>query len=149
MPSPSVVTEEVYQMVIQRDTVQKWLSLLSYPFMTREQLGMPPEHVLPLSETTKREGREAWRSALSNPCMAPALDPSGSGPCSGPVTLDHIHRHAGGTRGKRAASDEQHLVSLCAGHHLGWNDKGGRVWATSHRQLLREYLDVIYGEEDG
>lgn len=89
---------------------------------------------------------EFWEHAKKNPCVAPIVDPLDSGPCSGPLTLDHVHRHAGGTKGKRAASDEFHLVSLCYGHHIEARN-GGSVWATSHRPHLRQYLEDIYGSE--
>jgi hypothetical protein len=47
------------------------------------------------------------------------------------LTLDHVNDHP--MLGKRAPSDEQHLVSLCAFAHFAG-------WATSHRDVEREYL---------
>ena len=58
-------------------------------------------------------------------CMAAVLDPSGSGPCSGPLTLDHVKDVP--MMGKRAPSDELHLVTICLGHHVESS------WATGHR----------------
>lgn len=49
------------------------------------------------------------------------------------LTLDHV-QDGGGRMGKRAPSDLAHLVSLCYFAHLGG-------WATSHRPLLREYIE--------
>lgn len=50
------------------------------------------------------------------------------------LTLDHI-QDGYGRMGKRAPSDPAHLVSLCAGAHLGSR------WATSNRPALRWYLE--------
>jgi hypothetical protein len=126
------VTPETYWVVVLRDTLQKWMGL-------KELYQIPDDDLQTLSEF--------WQNAKDNPCVAPILDPLGSGPCWGPLTLDHVNRMAGGMKGKRAPSDEYHLVSLCALHHLGHNDKGGRIWATANRPLLRDYLEAIYGEE--
>lgn len=79
------------------------------------------------------------RTKTANPCVAAFLLPSTSGPCWGPLTLDHVKDRP--MMGKRAPSDEQHLVTLCAGHHLETD------WATSHRPLLRWYLASIYDTE--
>lgn len=49
------------------------------------------------------------------------------------LQLDHV-QDGGGRMGKRAASDLDHLVSLCAFAHVSTG------WATSNRPLLREYL---------
>lgn len=86
-----------------------------------------------------------WRtwSTTASPCVARFLDPNGSGPCSGVLTLDHVRDHA--MMGKKAPDDEQHLVTLCEAHHL-WT-RAGRNWATSHRPLLRTYLKEIYQHE--
>ena len=64
-------------------------------------------------------------------CVAVAL---GEPPhdCGGRLTLDHVKDQP--RMGKRAPSDERHLVTLCEQHHL-WNG-----WATSHRPALRAYL---------
>src|SRR5512141_837239 len=71
-------------------------------------------------------------------CVATFLLPSTSGICSGPLTLDHVKDQP--MMGKRAPSDEQHLVTLCTWHHI---ESG---WATSHRPLLRWYLRSIYND---
>lgn len=68
-------------------------------------------------------------------CMAPVLDQSQSLMCSGPLTLDHVKDQP--RMGKRAPSDERHLVTLCRYHHI---DSG---WATGHRPLLRQYLAEV------
>jgi len=52
------------------------------------------------------------------------------------LTLDHI-QEGYGRLGARAKSDSAHLVSLCWGAHLHSG------WATSHRPLLREYLERV------
>lgn len=52
--------------------------------------------------------------------------------CRGRLTLDHVKDQP--RMGKRAPSDERHLVAICEAHHL---ENG---WATSHRPELREYL---------
>jgi hypothetical protein len=72
-------------------------------------------------------------------CLAPVLSPAASGPCWGPLTLDHVKDQP--MMGKRAPSDEQHLVTLCYGHHV---ETG---WATSNRPLLRWYLRRLYGAD--
>lgn len=69
-------------------------------------------------------------------CIAPLLDPSASGRCSGRSTLDHIQDQYG-RMGKRAASDEAHLVVLCSWHHL-------YGWATRNRPTIRKYLARFY-----
>lgn len=75
-------------------------------------------------------------------CVAVALGASPAD-CRGRLTLDHVkdQPHVGDPLIKRAdrhsyraPSDERHLVSVCAAHHL---ENG---WATSHRPALREYL---------
>lgn len=130
-----IVTEEVAALVMERDALQRWYNLMNN------------FQVDPLEDTSGLI--MMWKEAMKHPCVAPLLDPLGSGPCSGRLTLDHVHRHHGGTKGKRAPSDERHLVTLCALHHLGEGDKGGRVWATANRPRLRTYLDAIYGAYTG
>ena len=61
--------------------------------------------------------------------------------CSGPLTLDHVKSEP--RMGVRAPSDMEHLVTLCAFHHL---ESG---WATSHRPELREYLIQVSAPKDG
>lgn len=53
------------------------------------------------------------------------------------LTVDHVHLHAGGTRGKKAPDDREHLVAMC---HVG-NVPGPprRI-----RELEREYLHRLY-----
>lgn len=64
-------------------------------------------------------------------CVAVLLGAS-SGDCRGRLTLDHVKDEP--RMGKRAPSDEWHLVAMCEAHHL-WNG-----WATAHRPELRAYL---------
>lgn len=71
-------------------------------------------------------------SSMRTVCLAPVLDPTQSGMCSGPSTLDHVKDHP--MMGRRAPSDPAHLVTLCYWHHI---ESG---WATGHRPLLRWYL---------
>jgi hypothetical protein len=59
--------------------------------------------------------------------------------CKGRLTLDHVREQP--MMGKRAPSDMAHLVALCEFHHTG--SKAGSNWATSHRPLLREYLESV------
>jgi hypothetical protein len=74
-------------------------------------------------------------------CVAPLLGASSA--CANrwgdegidDLTLDHIREFA--MMGKRAPSDEKHMVTLCYHHHL-------HGWATAHRDLLREYLRMKY-----
>ena len=84
-------------------------------------------------------------------CMAPVLDPL-AGPCADrwgsplghklDLEMDYIRRdHIGG----RHQLERDH-VALCAGHHRGSGATGGYVWATAHRELLRDYLTQLYGE---
>lgn len=79
-------------------------------------------------------------SMKENGCLAPALDSSESGKCSGRLTLDHVRDQP--MMGKKAPDDERHLVTLCESHHL-WT-QAGRNWATANRPLLREYLEEMY-----
>jgi hypothetical protein len=72
-------------------------------------------------------------------CLAPLLDPSQSGTCSGHLTFDHVRDHA--MMGRRAPSDTAHLATLCWFHHLG--SRAGANWATSHRDALRAYLRYV------
>jgi len=56
------------------------------------------------------------------------------------LTLDHVHDIAGGVRGKRAPSDERHLVAMCG---------EGNVHGPSRlcRQLERKYLRGKYDDQ--
>jgi len=67
--------------------------------------------------------RDGWK------CVAPILGATDL--CAGRLTLDHVKDQP--MIGRRAPSDEQHLVTLCWHHHLDG-------WATSHRPELRSYL---------
>lgn len=79
-------------------------------------------------------GLNAFLVTTTGICTAPLIDRSVSGTCSGRVTFDHVHAHAGGTKAKRAPTSPETLVSLCEHHHL-WSG-----WATSHRPELRVYI---------
>lgn len=68
-------------------------------------------------------------------CVAVKLGASPS-TCRGRLTLDHVRDHAA-MGGRRAPSDERHLVSVCHAHHL---ENG---WVTSHKPELREYLRTV------
>ena len=52
------------------------------------------------------------------------------GPCSGPVQLDHVHDGPTPAAGRRADTDEDHLWSVCRGHHTETSAGPGRRWAT-------------------
>lgn len=94
-----------------------------------------------------RDWRESWRrSGMSVPldrfpraraCVASFLDPS---PCQGRLTLDHIKTEP--RMGLRAPSLAANLVTLCEGHTEN-GMRGGRVWNTAHRPLLRDYLREV------
>jgi hypothetical protein len=71
-------------------------------------------------------------------CVAPRLGGSFMD-CGGRNTLDHVRDEP--MMGKRAPSDERHLVTLCEQHHL-WTS-----WATSHRPELRDYLRRVNGDD--
>lgn len=132
MPRSDPVTAEVAEEVRSRDIIQRWVNLLTWFQVDTEDL---------------TEVMSMFRAAQENHCVAQIVDPLESGHCSGRSTLDHVHRMKGGMMGKRAPSDPQHLVSLCAFHHLGEGDKGGRIWALAHKGQLRAYLEAIYGPE--
>lgn len=92
---------------------------------------------MPVTNRTRRRVLERDRG-----CVAPVLDSSQSGRCSGALTLDHVKCQP--MMAKKAPDDEQHLVVVCARHH---GLLGGDSWATSNRPTLRAYLDAIYGKE--
>lgn len=57
------------------------------------------------------------------------------------LTVDHFHRHHGGTKGKRAASTLQTMVAMCA-----WlND---RPPSSDIRVAERAYVSHLYGPPD-
>ena len=76
-------------------------------------------------------------------CIAPLLDPSSSGPCSGRWTLEHVNHES--TRGKRAPDHEHYLVVLCE-LHAGLLRVAGEQWNTKreNRRRLRLYLWRTY-----
>lgn len=81
-------------------------------------------------------------------CIAVAVSPSTSGPCSGKLTLDHIHgQNEMGVGKPRAKSDPQHLVSLCQGHTEA-GMRAGFQWNTANRPILRWYLKTLYGPDN-
>ena len=57
------------------------------------------------------------------------------------LTVDHVHSHAGGTRGKRAPSDERHLTAMCAYSNIAGPSR-------SVREAQRDYLRSLYGVVD-
>jgi hypothetical protein len=79
--------------------------------------------VAPLIDPTAGRCRDHFGNVISR------FDRSG-------LTVDHVNERA--TRGRRAPSDPEHMVMLCAGHHL--LTSAGANWATSHRPELRTYL---------
>ncbi len=111
--------DELREAVLQRDLYQSW-------WRSEDRI----HHGVPF---------DRWRTSPRTSCVARFLDPSGSGPCSGRLTLDHVKDEP--MMGKKAPDDEQHLVSLCERHHL--DTVAGSNWATSHRPLLRLYLKEI------
>lgn len=99
----------VYEQVLERDQLMTW-------------------------ESPLYRGRRSFIGFLmTSPevCVAPLLGASDH--CSGPMTRDHVHQHAGGTKGKRAPTTMDTVVMLCWNHHLG-------NWAVTHRPQLREYI---------
>jgi hypothetical protein len=73
-------------------------------------------------------------------CVARLVDPD-AGLCSDEygnlryrLEVDHVRPAAGAA----TISDPRWLVTLCPWHHRA--SVGGRIWATSHRPLLRAYL---------
>lgn len=59
------------------------------------------------------------------------------------VTIAHVKGHGEQQMGKRASSDDLHLLILCWGHHEGMGERGGRCWGTSREGLekQRRYLE--------
>lgn len=76
-------------------------------------------------------------------CMAPVLDPSGSGTCFGRWTLEHVNHEI--TRGKRAPDLPEYIVVLCE-LHAGLKRVAGEQWNTKkeNRRRLRLYLFRTY-----
>ena len=71
-------------------------------------------------------------------CVAPVVDPSQLGMCFGRSTLDHV-QDSYGRMGRRAASDAEHLVTICQAHSEA-GARAGYQWNTAHRPELRQYL---------
>ena len=76
---------------------------------------------------------QAWLAVDPWVCAAPFIDPQVFETCSGEMERDHVHTHTGGTKGKRAPTEMEHLVILCHHHHQDG-------WATSHRPEIRTYI---------
>jgi hypothetical protein len=66
--------------------------------------------------------------------------------CWGRNRLEHV-QDGGGRMGRRAPSDERHLVTLCSGH-TEEGMRGGRVWCTdrANRNAMRDYLSQFIPE---
>ena len=111
--------QAIYDAVLERD---RWMS---YPWML----------------TDLHMSREQWMASEPWVCVAnlitgitgAGLAHSRWGPCSGEMERDHVHEHAGGTKGKRALTTMETLVILCHHHHQDG-------WATAHRPEIREYI---------
>lgn len=58
------------------------------------------------------------------------------------VTIAHVKDADAQAMGKRAPSDQAHLLLLCWGHHEGAGETGGYCWGTSRAGLdkQRTYL---------
>jgi hypothetical protein len=54
------------------------------------------------------------------------------------LTVDHVHPHAGGTKGKRAPDSMRTLVAMCWGMNVG-------VPSREVRQAERAYLAMVEG----
>ena len=98
----------VYEQVLERDRVMTWETRQTGP-LGSYLLGGP------------------WV------CVAPLIDPSLWGSCSGMMERDHVWQHAGGTKSKRPPTTMETLVVLCHHHHQDG-------WATSHRPKIRKYI---------
>jgi len=94
---------------------------------------------------------EAFLASEPRVCMAPIIekwplvDLNVEMNCWGKSTLDHVKDDP--RTGKRATSDEHHLVTLCEGHTEA-GARSGYQWNTSHRDGEREYLRRVYGVDD-
>ena len=77
---------------------------------------------------------EQWLSRDPWICVAPLIDSSQWGLCSGEMTRHHVHRHTGGTKGKRPETTMETVVIVCQHHHLRTS------WATSHLPETRTYI---------
>jgi hypothetical protein len=92
--------------------------------LERDRL-MTLEQIIPPGMATEWLARSPWV------CVARLLGVSDR--CSGEMERDHVHEHAGGTKGKRAPTTMDTLVILCHHHHQDG-------WATAHRPEIREYI---------
>jgi len=104
----SKAEQAIYEAVLERDRLTVWLS--------QGDVGLL-----------------AWLATEPWVCVAPVIDPSQSGTCSGAMERDHVHSHTGGTKGKRPPTTMETLVILCHHHHQNG-------WATSHRPRIRTYI---------
>ena len=110
-------------------------------------------------EVVMRDAREIWRrsedcihhsvrfdrwfKAQERICLAPTLDPSLSGTCSGRTTVDHVRSQPGGRRRHEAAF----LVSGCMEHNV-WHPPG-RTLRERHRSYLRDRYPKQWEQADG
>lgn len=67
-------------------------------------------------------------------CVASLLAPSD--PCFGPMTIEHFWHRPGGVKGKRAPSNEQHLVVCCLHHNMHASK--------AMRMAYRRYIARLY-----
>lgn len=87
-------------------------------------------------------------------CVASKLDPK-SGGCRDkwglPLTrysgiygleLDRV-RDAPAMGSAPGHDNPFRMVALCPFHHRGIGGRKGEVWATAHREVLREYLETV------
>lgn len=89
----------------------------------------------------KQMGKTGLHRCKGPICIASVVDRSESVNCWGRSTLDHVKDDP--RMGKRATSDEQHLVTLCQGHTEDGR-KAGHQWNTANRPALRQYLKERY-----
>lgn len=80
-------------------------------------------------------------------CVAPQVDSQQWGTCFGRLTLEHVKSEL--RMGRRAPSDEGHLVTLCEGHTEA-GARAGRSWNTmkTSRSMVRAYLRGLYERDD-
>lgn len=101
----------IYEMVLERDRVMTWEDHHLGVWVSLEEFLFTDQAV----------------------CVAPLIDPNGSGICFGEMERDHVHTHTGGTKAKRPPTTMETLVILCHHHHQDG-------WATSHRPEIRTYI---------
>lgn len=117
---------------------QEW-EALRWRVMERDLHFTHREHLSIMASVGGRATTWNEWTRSGTPCVAPFLDGTEWGKCSGVITLDHVKEHL--MMGKKAPDDEMHLVSLCWHHHLDG-------WATAHRPALRAYLAQYGGERE-